>query len=74
MPALPKLLLRILTFLRLIQDYDASRWTVGIAVVKAAVVGAALQQGVISEGQLPALMADGANLHKARDLTSSPKC
>jgi hypothetical protein len=40
---------------------------VGIAAVKAAVLGAALQRGSISESQLPSLMADGANLHQASD-------
>ena len=30
-------------------------------------MGAALQQGAVSEAQLPALMADGASLHEARN-------
>jgi hypothetical protein len=50
-----------------------SCWIAGIAAVKAAVVGAALQQGAVSDAQLPALMADGANLHKARNSTSHPE-
>ncbi len=36
----------------------------GIAAVKTAMLGAALEAGVVSAEQLPALLANGANLHK----------